>query len=136
MTARWTPDELDLLARATELEIAVRRGDGTLRRWTPIWVVRVGERVYVRSWYRRSTGWFGHAVSGGAVRVRVPGLESDVVVTDLGAGPEGVGAADGAGAAVGVDDAYAAKYGEQGAASMVTPAATATTLRLDPVRPG
>lgn len=142
MTARWTPDELDLLARATELEIAVRRGDGTLRRWTPIWVVRVGERVYVRSWYRRSTGWFGHAVSGGAARVRVPGLESDVVVTDLGAGADdvraavGAGVADGAGAAVGVDDAYAAKYGEQGAASMVTPAATATTLRLDPVRPG
>jgi hypothetical protein len=63
MTAPWRPDELDLVDRAHELEIAVRRTDGTLRRWTPIWVVRVGEQVYVRSWHRRDTGWFGHAVA-------------------------------------------------------------------------
>jgi hypothetical protein len=127
-SALWRPDELDLVARARELEIAVRRPDGTLRAWTPIWVVRVGEQVYVRSWHRRGTGWFGHAVADGRARVRVPGLSADVTVVDVGGGPD-----DGR-ARTGVDDAYRAKYGEQGAASMVTTAAAATTLRLDPAR--
>lgn len=131
MTAPWRSDELDLVERAHELEIAVRRPDGTLRRSTPIWVVRVEEQVYVRSWYRRDTGWFGHAVADGAAQVRVPGLSADVTVVDLGAGPDEQGRAD---VQARVDAAYRAKYGEHGAASMVTPEAAATTLRLDPAR--
>ena len=141
MSDTWRPEEADLVGRAHELEIAVRRPDGTLRRWTPIWVVTVDGQVHVRSWYRRSTGWFGHAVAGRRARVRVPGLEAEVDVVDIGGGGVDGGdvtSADG-GAAAGkvqarVDDAYRAKYGAQGAASMVTPEAAATTLRLDPVR--
>ena len=38
----WTPEQLALVDAARELEIAVRRVDGTLRPWTPIWVVHVG----------------------------------------------------------------------------------------------
>jgi hypothetical protein len=132
MTAPWRPDELDLVDRAHELEIAVRRTDGTLRRWTPIWVVRVGEQVYVRSWHRRDTGWFGHAVADGAAAIRVPGLSADVAVADL--GPGAVEERVRADVQARVDAAYRAKYGEQGAASMITPAAGATTLRLDPAR--
>ncbi|MGA5323985.1 DUF2255 family protein [Streptomyces seoulensis] len=60
----WTPEDLHLLDAAGELRIAVRDSDGSLRPEVPIWVVRVGERAYVRSWYRRDTGWFGHAVRG------------------------------------------------------------------------
>jgi hypothetical protein len=53
----------------------------------------------------------------------VPGLEADVTVEDLGDASAQV-TAD-------VDAAYHAKY-DQGAGSMVTATATATTLRLDP----
>lgn len=130
MSAPWRPDELHLIGEAPELEIAVRRPDGTLRRWTPVWVVRVGEQVYVRSWHRRSTGWFGHAVSDRLAAVRVPGLSADVTVTDVGGGSDALRAQVDAG----VDDAYRTKYGEQGAASMITTTAAATTLRLDPAR--
>ena len=49
MTDTWSPDELERIGSATELEIAVRRADGTGRRWVPIWAVCVGERVYVRT---------------------------------------------------------------------------------------
>jgi hypothetical protein len=48
MTA-WTTDELDGIEAADELEIASLRSDGTLRHPTTIWVVRLGDDLYVRS---------------------------------------------------------------------------------------
>jgi hypothetical protein len=39
----WTSDELARIGTATELEIASRRRDGTLRNPRTIWVVRVGD---------------------------------------------------------------------------------------------
>jgi Uncharacterized protein conserved in bacteria (DUF2255) len=58
--------------------------------------------------------------------VRVPGLENDVTVTDVGHGTAELCA--------GVDAAYRNKYGHGGSESMVTPAAAATTLQLTPER--
>jgi len=121
--AGWTAGELDLIGRARELEVAAERRDGTHRPWTPIWVVVVDGRVYVRTWGRRGTGWYGAAVASGRARVRVPGLTADAAVVDVGAtAPDGVTAA------------YRAKYGGPGADSVVAPAAVGSTLRLDPRR--
>ena len=122
MTAPWSPDELRLLNAAGELRIAVKRSDGSLRRWVPIWVVCAGGQVYVRTWYRRDTGWFGHALRSRRARIRVPGLEGDVTIDDGGDASAQV-TAD-------VDAAYRTKYGRAGADSMVTAGAAATTLRL------
>ena len=124
MGARWTAEQLSALGASTELEIAVQRDDGTLRAWTPIWVVCAGDDVFVRSWHRRDTGWFGHAVTARRARVRVAGLEADVVIDDVGGASDGLTSS--------IDAAYRPKYGDGGAGSMVTPAAAATTLRLDP----
>lgn len=113
-----TPEELTLVCAAEELEIAARR-------WTPIWVVCVGAHPYVRSWYRRDTGWFAHVLKAGRAAVRVPGLEIDVTVEDIGALPAGLRSD--------IDAAYRTKYGRYGAGGvgpMVTDAAAATTLRL------
>lgn len=119
----WTSEQLGHVGLARELEIAVRRADGSLRRWTPIWVVNVGDDVYVRTWYRRDTGWFGHAVSAGRGRVRVPGVEVDVAIDDVGVGPPGLREA--------VDAAYRRKYGDGPSTdNMVGDDAAATTLRL------
>ena len=124
MTA-WTPEDLRLVRAAAELQIAVRRADGTLRRWVTVWVVRAGGQVYVRTWYRRDTGWFGHALASGRARIRVPGLEADVRVEDVGEGPPATRAA--------VDSAYVDKYGPDGGTRrMVSAEAAATTLRLEP----
>ena len=84
MTASWSPDELRLMDAAGELRIAVKRSDGSLRRWVPIWVVCAGGQVYVRTWYRRDTGWFGDALRSRRARIRVPGLEADVTIEDIG----------------------------------------------------
>jgi len=123
MTAPWSPDDLRLIEAATELQIAVRSADGSLRRWVPIWVVSVGGQVYVRTWYRRDTGWFGHGLRSRRARIRVPGLEADVTIDDIGDSSTQV-TAD-------VDAAYRTKYGRGGADSMVTATTAATTLRLN-----
>jgi hypothetical protein len=114
------------IAGGDELEIAAERADGSLRRWTPIWVVTADGQVFVRTWHRRETGWYGDAVRSRRARIRAGGLEADVVVNDVGA--EGRAA---------VDDAYRAKYGRYGNGSvgpMVAEAAAVSTLRLDPNR--
>jgi hypothetical protein len=126
MTDTWSPQELERIGSAEELLIAVRRPDGTLRNWLPIWVVTVGEQVYVRTWHRRDTGWFGNVLASGRARVQVPGLEDDVSVTDVGEGPAELRA--------GIDAAYRAKYGPGGSESMVTPEAAAATLQFIPER--
>ncbi len=127
MTCSWSSEELDHIDGVEELEIAAKRPDGSMSRWVPIWVVRVDDQVYVRTWYRRESGWFGRAVSSGRARVRVPGLEVDVVV-------EEIGAADPSSRS-GADAAYRAKYGRYGDSTvdrMATDAAAATTLKLSP----
>jgi hypothetical protein len=120
----WSADALERVDAARELEIAVKRADGSLRHPLPIWTVRVGDHVYVRTWYRRHTGWFGHVLASRRARIRVPGLEADVTVEDIGEGTVQLRAD--------IDAAYRTKYGDAGAESMVTAAAAITTLRLGP----
>ena len=85
MTVPWSREELRLINAAAELRIAIRRSDGSLRRWVPIWVVCAEGQVYVRSWYRRDSGWFGHALRSRRARICLPGLEADVAIEDVGA---------------------------------------------------
>jgi hypothetical protein len=118
----WTAGQLARIDAARDLEIAVRRADGTLRPWTPIWVVHVADDVYVRTWYRRDTGCFGRALRSRRARVRIPGVEVDVRIEDVGVGPSGL--------RVGVDAAYRDKYGGGSTGNMVGDEAAATTLRL------
>ena len=124
MTASWSAEQLDLVSRSCELHISSRRSDGSFRPSVPIWVVSFDDEVYVRTWYRRTTGWFGRVIDLPQAHIRVPGLEADVIITDVGGGAPGIRAR--------VDDAYRAKYGASGHQSMVTDDAAATTLRLDP----
>ena len=125
MTVPWSPDELERIDKAEELRIATQRSDGTLRRDVPIWVVSAGGQVYVRTWYRRDDGWFGHAVNSRRARIRIAGLEADAAVEDIGDDKSDLRA--------GIDAAYRAKYGRYGETTvdrMVSDDAAATTLRL------
>ena len=124
MTGTWSPQDLERISAARELHIAVMRADGTFGGWTPIWVVCTGEQAYVRTWYRRDTGWFGRALRSHRARISVPGLEADVAIEDVGEGDAEL--------REDVDAAYRTKYGSAGSSSMVDPSAAATTLRLSP----
>lgn len=127
MSAIWSAEELAQIGRADELRIAVQGLDGTLRRWVPIWVVCVGDQVYVRTWHRRDNGWFGHVLESRRARIRVPGLDATVAVHDVGDDKD-------AELRAGVDAAYRAKYGRYGSTTvdrMVNDDAAATTLQLN-----
>jgi hypothetical protein len=123
--ASWSGEQLDRISGSGELQIASRRTDGTLAvrsRSGSSALTTAG--VYVRTWYRRTTGWFGHVIDLAQARIRVPGLEPDVIIADVGRGAPELRAS--------VDAAYRTKYGRFGHQLMVTDDAAATTLRLDP----
>lgn len=127
MTGAWPDDAMQRIVRTEELEIAARRADGTLRRPVPIWVVGVGERIYVRTWHRRDTGWFGQVLDSRRAQIRVQELEADVAVEDIGEREVDLRAD--------IDAAYRSKYGHYGATSvgrMLTDDAAAATLQLIP----
>ena len=122
--ATWTDDELRRIGGAEELQVASRRPDGTLRPYVTIWVVRVGDEVYVRSAYGARNPWYRRARASGAGRIRAGGVERDVAFGD----PDGdVYAA--------VDAAYHAKYDRYGPSivgTVVGEQAVPVTIRLLP----
>jgi hypothetical protein len=70
----WTVDELDHIGDADELHIAPRRKDGTLRPAVPIWVVRVGDELHVRSWLSDGGRWYRAARASGEGQVSAGGM--------------------------------------------------------------
>ena len=122
MTSTWPQDDLDTIGAAGEIDVAVRRSDGTVGRSTTIWVVLVGDELYVRSYRGPNGSWYRAATRTHEGVVRAGGLERDVTF-----------AADHTADPAAIDDAYHAKYGRSSYVdAMVTPEAVATTLRLVP----
>ncbi len=76
--AAWSSDALDRIGRAEELQLASRRQDGTLRPYLTVWVVRVGDEVYVRSAYGPNNPWYRRATASGTGRIRTGGVAADV----------------------------------------------------------
>jgi hypothetical protein len=121
--SEWTSEELDRIGAAEKLRLASVRHDGTLRRPVTMWVVRVGDEVYVRSVDGRSSSWFRGAQTRHRARIRAGVVEKDVELIETHADTEAV------------DAAYEAKYGRRYATivpSIVTPQARAATLELVP----
>ena len=122
MTSTWTGDELDTIGAAAEIDIAPRRADGTLGRFTTIWIVRVGDDLYVRSYRGPRGSWYRAAQRTHEGRLRVNGNEHDIAFEDA---PDASQAA--------VDSAYGTKYGRSSSVdAMVTDDAATTTMRLVP----
>ncbi|CAI7975346.1 conserved hypothetical protein [Frankia sp. Hr75.2] len=122
--ATWTDEDLDRVGRAEELQLASRRGDGTLRPYVTMWVVRAGDDLYVRSAYGPDNPWYRRAKASGAGHVRAGGAERDILFADAGADvhPD-------------IDAAYHAKYGRYGPAivgSVVGDKVVPVTIRLLP----
>jgi hypothetical protein len=74
----WTNDELNKIGKAEELQIASLRGDGTLRKLMTIWVVRLGNDLYVRSVNGRTSDWFRGVQTRHEGHIRAGGVEKDV----------------------------------------------------------
>ncbi|MEU4466823.1 DUF2255 family protein [Streptomyces sp. NPDC024017] len=119
----WTSDELDRIAGADELEMAPLRRDGTPRRPVPIWVVRDGDDLYVRSFRGTDGGWWHAARASHEGHIRSGGVDKNVTFVEV------------ADSEINdrIDTAYRTKYGRFGGAN-VNPmvAARSTTLKLVP----
>jgi hypothetical protein len=124
MTA-WTSDELNKIGNAEELQIASLRRDGTLRNPVTIWVVRLGDDLYVRSVNGRTSAWFrgtqvrheGHSRAGGVDKDVTFVEESAPHINDQ------------------IDAAYRTKYRRYAASiisTTVSPEARSATIKLVP----
>ena len=49
----WTKKDLERIGAAVHLQLASFKEDGTLRKPITIWVVRIGDDLYVRSYRGR-----------------------------------------------------------------------------------
>jgi hypothetical protein len=121
---RWTSDELTRIGAADELELASARPDSTLRKSRTIWVVRLGDDLYVRSMYGRAGGWFPATQERQQGHIRAGGVERDVTFaeTDPDLNDQ-------------IDTAYRDKYrryGDRIIGGVVNPEARAATIKLVP----
>ncbi len=124
MTA-WTSDELTKIGKAEELDLASLRADGTLRNPVTMWVVRIGDDLYVRAYKGRTGAWFRGTQTRHAGHIRAGGVDKDVTFVEE-ANPD---INDQIGAA------YRTKYRRYAASivdPMVTPEARAATIKLVP----
>jgi hypothetical protein len=80
--AGWADDELRQIAGAQEMDIAPVRRNCELRRPTPIWVVRVGDDLYVRAAYGAGKGWHGVARTSRQATISAGGVSKDVTIED------------------------------------------------------
>jgi len=120
----WMSDELKKIGTAEELQIASLRRDGTLRKPVIIWVVRLGDDLYVRSVNGRTSAWFRGVQTRYEGHIRAGGVDKDVTfVEETGSDINDQ-----------IDTAYTTKYRRYAsiAKSMVTPAVRAATIKLVP----
>jgi hypothetical protein len=78
----WTNDELSRIGTAEELQIATLRRDGTLRNPVTIWVVRVGDDLYVRAYKGRTSPWFRGVQTRHAGQIQAGGVVKEVTFVE------------------------------------------------------
>ena len=121
----WTSDELSKIGDSDELELSSLQHDGTPRTPVTVWVVRVGNNLYVRSANGPTGSWFraaqvrheGYIQAGGTSKDVAFVVETDHAIHDR------------------IDAAYRSKYRRYGARyvdSIVGPESRAATIKLVP----
>jgi len=121
---KWTSEELNKIGAADELDITTLHRDGTPRKPVTIWVVRVGDELYIRSYKGHSGAWYRATQRRGEGRILAGGVAKDVSFV-MGGDPALNDK---------IDEAYRAKYGRysQYVPPMLTAEARSTTIRLVP----
>ncbi|WP_432883009.1 DUF2255 family protein [Kribbella sp. CA-245084] len=117
----WTADELQALDRISEIRVAGRRQDGSLRTLTIVWHVVVNGNLYVRSVRGAEGSWYKGVIRHYEGAISWDGKTRDVTyIPDATADDQ-------------LDAAYYKKYGNGSATdAIVNPKAKPTTLRVEP----
>ena len=122
----WTRNDLGRIGAADELQLASFKEDGALRKPVTLWVVRVGDDLYVRSWRGPTGAWFRHIQLRHEGRISAGGITKDVTFVDV---------SDDEALNNKIDAAYQSKYQRYSSTyvdPMIAPQARATTLKLVP----
>jgi hypothetical protein len=126
----WTSTELNKIGTAEELEIASLRQDGTLRKPTTIWAVRVGDDLYVRSVKGRGSDWFRGVQTRHEGQIQAGGVHKDVTFVEVDADDDIKNQ---------IDAAYRTKYRHYAKNiinSVLSTEARAATINLVPLSTG
>jgi len=123
----WSQDDLGRFGGAGEVEVSSVRRDGSLSRTRTVWIVRVGDQVYLRSVNGPDAAWYRSTRTFHQGRIGARGIARDVTWIDVNASEQpDVDPA--------VDAEYARKY--QGSPAAVAhingPLARTTTMRAEP----
>lgn len=124
--AKWSASEQMRVGDAEELDLASQGEDGSLGKYTTMWVVRVGDEIYVRSYKGRESAWFRGVLRRHAGSIRAGGVEKRVTFEEV---PEVETVNDA------IDEAYKTKYAtmpQQYVEPMYAPLARSATLRISP----
>jgi hypothetical protein len=121
----WPGDELNKIGSAEELEIASLQQDGTLGKSTTIWMVRVGDDLYVRPVNGRTGAWYRGTQIRHEGRIQAGGIDKDVTFVDVDIN-DPVNTL--------IDAVYHTKYSHyaQYVPPVLTPKARAATLKIVP----
>jgi hypothetical protein len=123
----WSQGDLDLLGGASEVEVSSVRRDGSLSRTRTVWIVRVGDQLYLRSVNGPDAAWYRSTRTFHQGRIQARGVARDVTWID-------VNATEQPDVDPAVDAEYARKY--QGSTAAIarinSPPARATTMRVEP----
>jgi hypothetical protein len=123
-TAAWPADDLEQFGGADEISIRTRRPDGSLRPFVPIWIVAVGEALYVRSYRGTGGAWYQHATQHPVGSIRSGDHHADVTFAPADQTQREA-----------IDAAYRAKYARYGDTylrPMLADQAVDATLRVVP----
>ena len=123
--ATWTGEELKKIEKADELNLSSLRQDGTYRNPVIMWVVRVGDDLYVRAVKGRTGPWFRGTQTRHEGRIRSGGVEKKVTFVEAPDSPLHKE----------VDAAYREKYRRYPKSytdACLTPEAQAATIKLVP----
>lgn len=120
----WKPEDIDVIGNSMEVRVAALRRDGTLQKPVTIWVVRVGNELFVRSWRGQQGAWFRDAQAQGRGRLWAGSVEREVcfvMETDPALNDQ-------------IDTVYRTKYRHfmQYVIPMISPEVRTTTLKLVP----
>ena len=118
----WSGEELERAAAAEELELTAAG------RAVTIWVVRLGDDVYVRSVRGRTSGWFHRVLESHEGSISAGGVTKEVTFVEV----DDDQVNDAVGEAY--REKYAGRYPDDFIDPLLTPEARAATLRLVPRR--
>lgn len=120
----WDEGTLDVFGSAEEITIGTIHNGALVN--VPIWIVRVGPDIYIRSFRGTGARWYTRAIKQRHATISTGNLAINMRLETVGDTFRNE-----------IDAAYRAKYGRYGDSyigPMTSPGAVETTMRLTPLR--